>query len=121
MFWNFTGRGRKALERIDKCPLLVQWDRLHEMGNLCTPSLGYCVHQLAPLFCQGEPNQTSIASFVSPRNQTLFDQAITHARGGRRRDVNGFSKFGEALWATGRKDDESSVLGEGDFFSDVTE
>ena len=47
--------------------------------------------------------------------------AIAHARGGRRRDVHCVGKFGEALWTTGCKNDESSILGEGHFFGDVTE
>jgi len=121
LFWNFTGRGRKALERIDQCRLLVQWDCCHEMGNLRPPSLGYRVHQLPPVFCQGEPNQASIASYVSPYDQSLLDEAIAHARGGRRRDIHGVGKFSQALRTTGCKNDESSVLGQGDLFSDVTE
>jgi hypothetical protein len=121
LFWNFTGSGRKALERIDQRRLLIPWDRFHEMGDLTAPSLGYRVHQLPPVFCQGEPNQASIASLVSPHDQALLDQAIAHARGGRRRDVHCVGKFGEALWTTGCKNDESSILGEGHFFGDVTE
>jgi hypothetical protein len=91
------------------------------MGNLRAPSPGYRVHQLPPVFCQAEPNQASIASLVSPQDQALLDQAIAHARGGRRRDVHCVGKFGEALWTTGCKNDESSVLSEGYFFSDVAE
>jgi hypothetical protein len=121
LFWNFAGSGRKPLERIDQCCLLVQRNCFHEVGNLGAPSLGYLVHQFSPPYCQGESNQAPIATLVSPHYQILLNEAIAHARGGRRRDVHCLGKFGEALWTTGCKDDESSVLGEGYFFSDVTE
>lgn len=107
------------MERIDQCRLLIPWDRFHEVGDLRAPPLGHRVHQLAALLCQGEPNEASIAPLMSAHDQALLDQAIAHARSGGRRDVHCFGKFGEALWATGCKDNERAVLGEGHLFGYV--
>ena len=74
-----------------------------------------------PLLCQGEPNQASIAPVMATHDQALLDQAIAHARGGRRCDVHCFGKFGEALWTTGCKDNQSAVLGECHLFGYVPE